>query len=588
MPNHPTRWQIAGKLFKMLAVMTISYFVLMSLYFAAEVSVTQLPDTIKMYNLDQSLVGSFFVNFTQQDNQLPGDVNWTIQSGYKSVQDVVDDVDDGDYWGAIIVNANASTMLNKAVSSPLKDYDPKKAFLFVYDTGRNPLVVRPYVVAQMYQQFMQFVSAFNPFWVQFVLTFAQSQNSTVIPLKDAPQTLGSPLAFEERDLHPPTATIITSATSVAYIWIFLIAGGSTYLVANVVQPITRNASVRTTMTVLLLPLFVFLCSLSMTYSVLLRLFGVPFNSAGQFVSLFLAMLLLQAAVASLVLFLIFLIPVTMIPMITTTFVVMNVIAVFNPVELMPHFYRWVYAMPFLNAVQMVRFVLMGSYNRLAYNLPILFAWIMVPITLLPFAITRQKRLLMEVLELEEREYEQQQRYDHKKDRYMYRSDGLDDEDTYDGDTFTTKTHPPRRTRSRSRSIIQHHRNLDQEADDGDLDREHDGNSSFESEDGSSRDDDAGDGGDREEDVSNGSNEDGGQGPYSVTRSAQMIRPLNPPILSTSASPSAPTESQVFGTHNRLAEQRHLGQNRSYIEMPRLSRHPYASELVRSETPGEVK
>ncbi|KAF9437516.1 hypothetical protein BGZ76_000390 [Entomortierella beljakovae] len=590
MPYNPKIKQVVTKLLKILAFMTVSYFLLMALYFAAEFrTVNYLQNiSILVVDLDRSMIGNQFLNFTQQDREDNNQINWSIQSKYKDIDSVIRDVSDGNYWGAVVVRPNASVMLNKALSTPLPDYDPRKAFLFIYDGGRNPLAVKPYVVASMYTQFLQFTKFFNPAWITFVLAYAESYNTTLTPLSTAPQVLGTPVAFEELDIHPPVGSIITSATSVAYIWIFLVAGASTYIVAHVVQPVTRFASVRRTMAFLILPLFVFLCSLSMTYTVLLRIFGVPFESPSQFMSLFSAMLLLQSAVASLVLFLIFLIPVTLIPMITITFVVMNVIAVFNPVELMPGFYRWVYAMPFLNAVQMARYILMGSYNRLSYNIPILFAWILVPITLLPFAIARQKRLMAEVIELELNERRQQRQHGYPLDKELGNPQFIDEDDehysqfTHDVKTTKRVNRPTEKERQRSSKSRRHHRgnhddsdNQQSESDDSDENlrrRTHDRRRRRRRRHHRHRpkDDD-----NEYTDSDDDSYDDGGH--RAATNTARLIRPLNPRSISTGVEPSAPPESQVFDTHGR-----------PLIEMLNLSRHPYASELLRPNTPDEVK
>ncbi|KAI7832801.1 hypothetical protein BC939DRAFT_434399 [Gamsiella multidivaricata] len=387
--------------------MTVSYFGLMALYFGAEF---QSADHMKNFNvlvvdLDQGIIGMNYLNFTQQVNDQPGQINWDVHNmtRYPNISAIQEQVLNGNYWGAVVVQPNASANLNKAFAVPLPDYDPTKAFMFIYEGGRDPLVVKPYIVAYMYTQFLLFTKFFNPAWIKFLLAYSAQSNIPLSNLQAAPQVMGTPVAFEEFDLHPVTAPIITSATSVAYIWIFLVAGGSTYLVAHLIQPMTRNATVPKTMACLLLPLLAFLSALSMAYSLLLFVFGVPFPSGGsQFVSLFAGMLLLQCAVASMVIFLIYLIPVVFIPCFTITFVIMNVIAVFNPVELLPDFYKWVYAMPFLNAVQIARYVLMGSYNRLKYNIPVLATWILIPIVLLPFAISRQKRVAKE-MEIQEEE-----------------------------------------------------------------------------------------------------------------------------------------------------------------------------------------
>ncbi|KAI8358766.1 hypothetical protein B0O80DRAFT_255569 [Mortierella sp. GBAus27b] len=588
----PHSGTVIWKLFKVLVVFTIAYLALMSLYFAAEYNSSSRLENIDILvvDLDHSIIGNHFLNFTQQDNKLPGQVNWSIQVGYENEEEVIEDVENGYYWGAMVVRANASLMLNKGLSTPLPSYDPRKAFLFVYDGGRDPLTVKPYVIASLYTQFLQFTTNFNLAWIILVLTVAGDHVDSITPLVDAPQVLGTPVAFEELDVHPPTAPIITSATSVAYIWIFLIAGGSTYLVANAVQPLTRKASVRKTMVLLLVPLLVFLSSLSMVYTVVLRIFGVPFHSAGQFVSLFLSMLLVQASVSSLVLFLVFFIPVIFIPAITTTFVFMNVIAVFHPVELMPPFYRWAYAMPFLNAVQLARYVLMGSYNRLIYNLPILFAWIIVPLTLLPLAIARQKRLMKEVLELEEDE-----RQDNKSRRYSSGKDRKYDDYGYTKDTGISK----RRRRS--------HENSDSSQSDDEDDLEsasgscyrcrrrhhhHHGQRRLDRMD----DEDYDNENEEEDEEDDGYAEDLAviEHNAAVMNAARSIRPLNSSgMLTSGATPSAPPASQVLETHqlHQQQQQHHRSSNdhqRSLLETLQLSRHPYASELVQTQALDEVK
>ncbi|KAG0348402.1 hypothetical protein BG004_005243 [Podila humilis] len=660
MPLNPNWKQIIFKLCTGLAALTISYFALMALYFSAEFQKTSYLSNLNVLvvDLDHSMIGTNFLDFTQKDNLNGAQINWSIQS-YKDLSSVIKDVENGNYWGAMVVQSNASSTLNKALSLPLKDYDPTKAFMFIYDGGRDPLTVKPYIVASMYTQFLQFTKFFNPAWVKFVLQFAAENNATLTPLVDAPHVLGTPVAFEEMDLHPPTATIITSATTVAYIWIFLVAGGSTYLVTHVVQPLTRHATVRKTMVLVLVPLLVFLGTLSMTYSVLLRIFGVPFDSTSQFLSVFGAMFLLQAAVAAMVLFLIFLIPVVFIPSFTITFVVMNVIAVFNPVELMPSFYRWVYAMPFLNAVQMARFVLMGSYERLEYNLPILFAWIVVPVTLLPFAIARQKRLMLEVHELERQQYKRELDSYHHRQRQYYLQYFQDQQDYYkvgdekneyetkkSHDSSSTKEWPKSTRKRRMRQGENEHNRVDRSNSDSDEASEGYGSdrdsiqSRAESDHVQGR-FPRGYGG--ESDITSGSASDipaqattvlahrrsfqvqtktGSSSSNhrhlhdpTVPRPSRHMRALSAgmhDLLANAAAPSAPPEEQVFDLANNhraiggdvltsggtgssssstgLFRERALT-DRTFIEMPKLSRHPYASELMpgtRQKTPDEVK
>ncbi|KAG0084244.1 hypothetical protein BGZ92_010081 [Podila epicladia] len=640
MPRNPSWKQVIKKLCTALAILTTSYFALMALYFSAEFQKTSHLGNLNVLvvDLDHSMIGSNFLNFTQQDNLDGGQINWSVQT-YKDLDSVIKDVENGNYWGAMVVQTNASLTLNRALSVPLTNYDPTKAFLFIYDGGRDPLTVKPYIVASMYTQFLQFTKFFNPAWIRFVLEYADDNNATLTPLASAPQVLGTPVAFEELDLHPPTATIITSATTVAYIWIFLVAGGSTYLVTHIVQPLTRHSSVRKTMLLVLGPLLVFLMTLSMTYSVLLRLFGVPFDSASQFISVFGAMFLLQAAVASMVLFLIFLIPVVFIPSFTITFVVMNVIAVFNPVELMPRFFRWVYAMPFLNAVQMARFVLMGSYERLEYNLPILFAWIVVPVTLLPFAIARQKRLMMEVQELERQQYERELDTYHNQQRQYYQLYFQGQQDYYpsgeEKEGYAAKKSYETMDRDRPKSVRKRRTAQNEEVE---VEKEAEVESDSQQSEHSSTMEESGDmtrtdiDFDEEDTPGRGSESDEfleedrpnhrsstlAPQPSTHRRRHQPkmvpqplhLRPMSAGaqgLLLSAAAPSAPPEAQVFdsaGSSQVSTDNHNPGSSSSsglfreqavtdhtFIAMPKLSRHPYASELApltRLKTPDEVK
>jgi hypothetical protein len=318
----------------------------------------------------------------------------------------------------------------------------------------------------------------------------------------------------------------------------------------------------------------------MAYTILLGIFGVPFESTGHFFMLFLGMLLLQGAVASLVLFLIFMIPIVFIPPITVTFVVMNVIAIFSPVELMPSFYRWVYAMPFLNGVQVSRYILMGSYNRLSYNLPILFAWILVPLTFLPFAIARQKRLLMDAVGVHMRRqypYHHSAQYPDVDNHYYRERQGHGQDNSKDA----SADNPVRRGRvhhSTQRSRLArrgyHDDDTDQEYNRG-SDDDHGRDDAYTSESGSYSESEK--------------NESRNKESHHTSRTtAQTIGSLNPRPLGDGPSPSAPPESQVFDTQYHYPERYAVDQDQSIIEMPKLSRHPYASELVRPPTPDEVK
>ena len=116
---------------------------------------------VLVVDLDLSMIGADYVNFTQQLNSQVGQLDWVVEpyTKYPNISVIKDQVSQGNYWGAVVVQPNASATLNQALAyqtDPMNqmlatqmDYDPTKVFAFIYDGGRDPLVVRPYIVATM-------------------------------------------------------------------------------------------------------------------------------------------------------------------------------------------------------------------------------------------------------------------------------------------------------------------------------------------------------------------------------------------------------------------------------------------------------
>ncbi|KAF9914428.1 hypothetical protein BX616_008316 [Lobosporangium transversale] len=74
----------------------------------------------------------------------------------------------------------------------------------------------------------------------------------------------------------------------------------------------------------------------------------------------------------------------------------------------------------------------------------------------------------------------------------------------------------------------------------------------------------------------------------ITNKSQNTRPLQHRAFSSSAASSAQLKSQACHTCPRPDGGDSMGISQSHAGMPKLNRHPYASELVRSSSPDEVK
>jgi hypothetical protein len=65
---------------------------------------------------------------------------WSLpdSDSFNNVEEVIDTVRSGSFWGAIIVNPGADAALRAAAASGDVNYDPRSALTIIYDEGRNP------------------------------------------------------------------------------------------------------------------------------------------------------------------------------------------------------------------------------------------------------------------------------------------------------------------------------------------------------------------------------------------------------------------------------------------------------------------
>jgi hypothetical protein len=66
-----------------------------------------------------------------------------------------------------------------------------------------------------------------------------------------------------------------------------------------------------------------------------------------------------------------------VPFFLLVWIITNVSVAALPIEVLPHIYRYGYAMPFYNVSKGVRNILFGTHNVLGYTFGVLIAWVLL-------------------------------------------------------------------------------------------------------------------------------------------------------------------------------------------------------------------
>ena len=121
---------------------------------------------------------------------------------------------------AVIINANATSMLQQAVNQGNATYDPKGAAQIIYVSARDQNTIPTYVVPQLTSFESSVTARFGVQWAQAIM-----QNSTISRdnLSKSPQALSPAIGFTTYDLRPFGPANVTPAVSIGLIYLIIIA-----------------------------------------------------------------------------------------------------------------------------------------------------------------------------------------------------------------------------------------------------------------------------------------------------------------------------------------------------------------------------
>ncbi|CAJ2512074.1 Uu.00g076990.m01.CDS01 [Anthostomella pinea] len=331
--------------------------------------------------------------------------------GYKTVDPAQYDYDptnvrqgvyDFDSWAAIIINPNATALLQQAVLTGNASYDPTGAIQIIVQTARQESTYYNYILPQLQMLQTQFAAQFGATWSRMLMSNSSYSTQMMARAPAAVNPGVSPLQIDLRPFMPATAT---PAVTIGLIYLIIVAFFSfSFFLPIHTKYITPQGHpplhfwqfiVWRWVATIVSYLFI-----SLTYSLVSLAFQIPFwpppasptqvalsataYGRGSFpvywMLNFVGMAALGIAcenVAMVIgqpwtaLWLIF-------------WVITNVSTSFYTIELSPIFFRWGYAWPLHHIVQASRQIIFDLHSQIGLNFGVLFAWVAVNTVLFPF------------------------------------------------------------------------------------------------------------------------------------------------------------------------------------------------------------
>ncbi|TVY75775.1 Nitrosoguanidine resistance protein SNG1 [Lachnellula suecica] len=411
---------LSQKLMYLFTALILSTFVLgiLSLYWAALFRVEQNLGALVVYVVDfdgmvapytdvTPVVGPQIVSAAEALVAPSGSLGWVSLPASDFNYDPIavrQAIYDQKAWAAVIINPNATALLQNAVQNGNTSYDPMGAAQIVYVQARDETTHANYVTPQLTMFEMEISSMFGKMWAGQVLTMAASSTTIMSNIEAAPQAVNPAIAFSTYNLRPFYPPVATPAITIGLIYLIIISffSFSFYLPTHmkfIMSPGHRPLHFwqliiwRWCATVLA---YFFL---SVFYSLISVAFQIPFSSPpasetmvanpatayhyGSFLVYWMVnwvgMIALGLACENVAM---------VIGQPWTAFwlifwVITNVSTSFYSITLAPHFYYWGYAWPLHNIVEASRTILFDIHSRIGLNFGVLFAWVAVNTVLFP-------------------------------------------------------------------------------------------------------------------------------------------------------------------------------------------------------------
>lgn len=188
------------------------------------VQVVDFDGQVAPYNNVQPVVGPAVTKITQQlfDSSEPslGYVTLSPAQFNNDPLRVREAVYDWDSWAAIVINPNATALLQEAVATGNASYSPTGSVQIIIQTARDSTTVSSYILPQMDMFIEEFSASFGPMWASMVMSNTSLTRENLVAASVAVNPGITPLLYDLRPFQPPTAT---PTVSIGLIYLIIMA-----------------------------------------------------------------------------------------------------------------------------------------------------------------------------------------------------------------------------------------------------------------------------------------------------------------------------------------------------------------------------
>lgn len=206
-------------------------FGVLSLFWAIQYHVEENMSSLKVWVVDmdgqvdpfrhgETIVGPAVTDVADQIIQgTTGSVGYTSVSPEMFDYDVLNvrrQIYNQHAYAAIVVNANATAALRRAVTDGDTSYDPTQAVQFIVNSAQDETTHSNYIIPALSGFQDSFSSYFGPRWVQRLVN--ESANFSQVP-----QVVNPGVGFNTVDLRPFSPAVTTPAITIGLIYLIIIA-----------------------------------------------------------------------------------------------------------------------------------------------------------------------------------------------------------------------------------------------------------------------------------------------------------------------------------------------------------------------------
>ncbi|RDB16010.1 Nitrosoguanidine resistance protein SNG1 [Hypsizygus marmoreus] len=287
-------------------------------------------------------------------------------------------------WVAIAIHAGSTARLQASYASPNASYTGTDTITVYAAEARNENAYRS-LIRPSAQAALEQIS--QTFAIQSAAQLASSANLTAL-LATSPQTVITPIGYTVHNLAPFDMPVASAVTFVGLIYQLILSFFVVMIsfTAREHSRLNQHLTLRSLIVTRFVSSFTAYFFVSLFYALLSLAFQLDFTRkfghSGFLVFWMLnwvGMLSVGLALESLMT----LLTPRGIPFFMILWIIINVSVCFLPIEVLPIFFRYGYAMPFYNVSHAVRCIVFGTKDSVGLNFGVLIAWAVTSCISLP-------------------------------------------------------------------------------------------------------------------------------------------------------------------------------------------------------------